>query len=102
MFPPLANYPTKFSFTQIEKNLITMNQSDFNLVMGYVDREAEKLLQSEPQNWSIFGDLTRVYREALRVDLIYEEKYYKYYKLSSAIAPETLEVKYIMYIECKN
>ena len=102
MFPPLANYPRKFSFTQIEKNLITMNQSDFNLVMGYVDREAEKLLQSEPQNWAIFGDLTRVYREALRVDLIYEEKYYKYYKLSSAIAPETLKVKYIMYIECKN
>ena len=102
MFPPLANYPRKFSFDQIEKNLITMNQSDFKLVMRYVDRESEEIVQSEPQNWAILGDLTRVYREALRVDLDYEEKYYKYYKLSSEIAPETLEVKYIMYIECKN
>ena len=79
-----------------------MNQSDFKLVMRYVDRESEEIVQSEPQNWAILGDLTRVYREALRVDLDYEEKYYKYYKLSSEIAPETLEVKYIMYIECKN
>mgnify|MGYP001172228024 CR=1 FL=1 len=102
MFPPLANYPRKFSFHQIEKNLINMSQTDFNLVMNYVDREANKLLQSEPMNWAIFGDLTRLYREALRVDLRYEKNYYQFYNLSSDIAPSTLKIKYIMYIECKN
>jgi len=102
MFTPMANYPRKFSFNQIEKNLITMNKSDFKLVMTYVDAESEKVLKSEPRNWAIFGDLTRVYREASRVNSAYEKEYYKYYNLISTIAPETLEAKQIVHFEENN
>ena len=91
-FGPLANYPRVAMLKALSDNWRTLTEAEAVVALGIVEREAERLIESEPEWWRAYVDLAHVYVMAAALDPDHLIQAREYFDEAVELAPETRKV----------